>query len=290
MKNWHKLQDRILLLLTKVVGEKFFKTSIETADFEDHIAAVDFDLPDITGLGEHHLKVQSLQGQVETSFKVLKWTGPEAPTVIYHQGGAEIPYYYTAARMYPEDMETPYNVIAVRAPFQQTHKEMKVAFRHLSNYLTMMAIPVVMTEKLITSASLKGGVKIVSGYSLGGFVTNRHHMMYDTAEAYVPFMAGTCHGDIFLTTVPASKIAVAQPDYIRQKLNFDAEWQKKKHPNVFPVLGEKDLLNKLEMQLPSYGDMPVDIWEGAHMYGVIRPHLIREKIEYHLKECSSPSA
>lgn len=283
------LADTLLLAVTRLFGKPFFSRSVASRPFVDHVGAVELLLPR-TWERDHEVAVSTLAGPMTSGFRILHWVGESAPTIIHHQGGGERPFDHIISRAFPSGSAGGANVIAVRAPGQGTLREMDANFATLNYYMASMASVVRLTEALLSAPQLvRSPRKLVSGYSLGGFVANRHHLLFDTADAYVPFMAGARHGDIFLSTVPASKLARRQPDHIRACLNFDEAWAERAHPNVFPVLARNDGLNRLNVQLPSYAGTPVAIWEGGHLLGVSRPELVRAALLDHAFPTANPT-
>ncbi len=279
--NKHVIGDRLFLALIGIFGKPFFSQSVETGTFDEHLAAISFDLPELPE-DDTFLPVPmtGLAGPMEAGLKVICRAGPDAPVVLYHQGGGEIPFDLTARGAFPADRANIATVIAIKTPFQTTQQELSERFVHFNNYVAMIAGVVALTEALIQSPELSAArCKIVAGYSLGGFVSARHHLLYNSADAYVPFVSGTAHAEIFLTTVKATQIARKRPDILRSRLNFAEAWKQTDHANVFPVLGKYDQLNQLKVQGPSYAELPYELWEGGHLFGAKHPHLIREKIE-----------
>ena len=156
----------------------------------------------------------------------------------------------------------------------------------MSRYLALMAVAVAITEALLTQTPLSTHQRtLVVGVSLGSFTANRHHLLYNSAGAYLPIHGGTKHGDIFLAHPSlAAPEAINQPDAIRSALNFDKAWATQTHENVFGVMARFDTLHLYEVQRPSYGDMPVEIWDTAHLSTVFSYGRLREKITRHLQE------
>ena len=281
--NRHTVIDKTLLLAARLMGKPFFRTSVEGPSFQEHFDAMTVEAEAAPEPGYYPAVAAGLDGEQKAGYRILHWSGPSAPTLLYNQGGAETPFDKTAWRMYPKEARPGYNVIAVQAACQGSVKELNTAFASLSTYTAMLVFAVKLNQWLIDSDLVRSSPAIaVSGYSLGGFVTNRHHMMYDSADVYVPFVAGTRHGDIFLTTIQSGAPARAAPHAVRSRLNFYDAWMERQHTNVFPVMGRYDQLNRLEVQGPSYGDMPLTVWDGGHLYGVIHPGMIRDEIESRL--------
>ncbi|WP_155839878.1 hypothetical protein [Hyphomonas jannaschiana] len=279
--NTHILKDKLFLAIINLLGKPFFSGSAQSAAFLDHLDAISLDLPKLERDGSFiKVPAHGLAGFMEAGLRVIHDAGADAPVVIYHQGGGEIPFDHTISAAYPSGSSSGTTVIAVKTPFQTTQEELRDRFVDFNNYVAMIACVVKLTEALLQSTELTGAAcKVVAGYSLGGFVSGRHHIIYNTADAYIPFVSGTAHAEIFLTTVKAAAKARRNPEMLRSRLNFTEAWKKADNSNVFPVLGRYDQLNRLTVQGPSYCGTPFDLWPGGHLYGVQNPQLIRQKIE-----------
>lgn len=281
---WNKyvLYDRLLLGMVRLfsVTHAYFSDCIDSPPFEEHLQGVTLDSFNIEGEGIYELQAETVAGPMDAAFNIHQWKGETAPTVLYHHGASEHPFDKTFKQMFPPDYSVDANLIAIRSPFhRKSSSELWEAAVDLSKYIALMAVSVEVTERLLSVISSPHTV--VAGYSLGGFITNRHHMQYNTATAYIPFMAGTAHAEIFLTTWKAAPTARKKAQLLRDHLNFDKEWRTRTHDNVFPVLGRYDTLNQYEVQGPSYGGVPVETWEIGHLSG-INAEKLREKICHHL--------
>lgn len=288
--NTHVLYDRVLLGIARLltINKKYFEESIDSPTFEEHVKGVTFDLPDFDGEGLYELEADTLAGPMDAAFKIHSWKKSNTPTVVYHHGASEHPFDKTFNQMFPPEPPVDANLIVIRSPFHRTSSmELWGAATHLSRYIALMAVSVEVTERLLSSPSISTSGTLVAGYSLGGFITNRHHIQYNTAQAYVPFMAGTAHAEIFLTTWKAAPKAVENAEILRDRLNFDKEWMNRSHENVFPVLGLYDMLNLYETQRPSYGDITVEAWETGHLSGATDYQRCRKKILRHLPGLNS---
>lgn len=288
--NRHVLYDSVLLGMMRLItmNRKYFEESIDSPSFEEHLKGVAFNLPDIDGEGIYELEAETLAGSMDAAFNIHSWKGSNKPTVLYHHGASEHPFDKSFKQMFPRKPPVNANLIVIRSPFhRKSSQELWGAATHLSRYIALMAVSVKLTEHLLSSPLISTSDTVVAGYSLGGFITNRHHMQYNTAKAYVPFMAGTAHAEIFLTTWKAAPRAVENAEVLRDHLNFDKEWTNRSHENVFPVLGLYDILNLYETQGPSYGDVPVEVWETGHLSGTDYNRL-RKKILHHLPGVESP--
>jgi len=290
--NTHILKDKLFLTLINLLGKPFFSRSVDSAPFQDHLDALALELPRLDRDGAFmRVPADGLAGPMEAGLRVVHDAGAEAPVVIYHQGGGEIPFDYTISAAYPSGTPSGTTVIAVKTPFQTTQDELRERFVDFNNYVAMIACVVKLTEALIQSPEIsRAACKVVSGYSLGGFVSGRHHVVYNTADAYVPFVSGTAHAEIFFTTVKAAAKARRNPEMLRSRLNFTEAWRQADNSNVFPVLGRYDQLNRLSVQGPSYAGTPFDLWSGGHLHGARNPKLIRQKIESVIAGLDAPPA
>ena len=288
--NRHVLRDRFLLGLVRTISRKnkYFSESCDSPPFAEHVQGVTFELPEVDGEGLYEFEVETLAGKMDAAISIHQWKGYDAPTVLYHHGASIHPFDRSFKQAFPPESSVNANLIVIRSPFhRKSSSELWEAAVNLSKYIALMAVSVEVTERVL-SFLVKTSNTVVAGYSLGGFITNRHHMQYNTAGAYIPFMAGTAHAEIFLTTWKAAPKAVENAQVLRDHLNFDQEWAAKPHENVFPVLGLYDALNLYETQGASYGDVPVEVWEVGHLPGAASYRMLREKILRHLPGLTSP--
>jgi hypothetical protein len=288
--NKHVLYDRVILGMLRLfsMNKKYFSESTDSQPFEEHLHGVTYDLPEVDHEGYYEFEVETLAGKMDAGFNIQKWKGRNTPTVLFHHGASEHPFDRSFNQIFPSEYSVNANLIAIRSPFhRKSSSELWEAAVHLSRYIALMAVSVKVTESIL-SRLVDTSHSVVAGYSLGGFITNRHHMQYNTAGAYIPCMAGTAHAEIFLSTWKAAPKAVKEAHILRDHLNFDKAWAAQPHTNVFPVLGLYDTLNLYEVQGASYGDVPVETWDVGHLPGAAHYPLLREKILRHLTGVTAP--
>ncbi|WP_277556175.1 hypothetical protein [Halobaculum limi] len=241
---------------------------------------MDPDWPAVDGGGTHELAVETLAGTLRTAVSIRAWHGTDAPTLVWHHGGGEYPYDTIFSGTFPDPDTVGANLVVIRAPGHESRLGVQRVGATLSRYLATLAVAVAATEHILDEVD---GRTIVSGYSLGGFVTNRHHVHHDTADVYVPLMAGTAHGEIFLSSVPAAPAARDRPEYLRRRLNFTDSWGNRDHDHVHPVLGRHDRLNHLGTQRSSYPGVSPAVWPVGHLSGIGAHERIRQTLEPHLR-------
>ncbi|MEF8973580.1 MAG: hypothetical protein V5A15_01715 [Haloarcula sp.] len=276
------LLDRAFLLVLRLLTHRrrYFRDGVDSSPFPAHLAAVDAEWPFLGGVGMHELALETLAGHLRASISVRAWYGPDAPTLVWHHGGGEYPSDTIFSGVFPDPETVGANLVLVRAPGHDSRGGVLRVGATLSRYLATLAVAVAATEHVLSAVN---GRTVVAGYSLGGFVTNRHHAHLDTADAYVPLMAGTAHGEIFLTSVPAAPAALDRPGHLRQRLNFTDAWRERDHDHVHPVLGRHDRLNRLTTQRASYPGVTPTVWPVGHVQGIGAHDRIRRCLERRLR-------
>jgi hypothetical protein len=115
--------------------------------------------------------------------------------------------------------------------------------------------------------------------SLGGFVTNLHRTYFSSADVYVPLLAGTQLGDLFLESAfkkILSPLARKNFSTIRKILNFEADFMKVEDDNVFPLLAGYDQIVNYKEQKKCYGSRPIAVIEKGHISAVLERAKLRQ--------------
>jgi hypothetical protein len=293
--NRHALVDRLFLAMARAASWRsgqYFRDGFESATFAEHLAESELTLPSL-GAARPGLELvaRTRAGELDCGLLILRRPDdPTAPLLVWNHGGGEIPFERTLARALASGEELGAHVVAVRAPHHRSLADLYAGVATLDRYLAMIAVATRLTECVLRAPELAGARRrVVAGFSLGGFVANRHHLAFDSAQAYVPFMAGTAQAEIFLTSYPAARRAREHPEALRRALDFGAEWRARSHPNVFPVLGRFDRLNRLEVQQPSYGELASEVWESGHITGAGASSAIRAVLARQLFPLAAPT-
>ena len=285
--NRHKLLDVVPLWLAgKLIGEdrKLFARRVESAGYEEHLDAVSASLPAIDRQQKRDLHPESLVGTVDSGLFVGQWLGPDRPTIIYHHGTRERPFssnpYRNSFKRVLLDADRPFeaNLIAVRAPLHTLgFRAYLDRLTEAPNLVAMLTVPVELTEALVDR--LDGRV-MVSGLSLGGFVTNLHRTFHDSADVYAPILAGTLYSDVVLNAafrhVTADR-AKARPDTVRELVDFE-EGFREAESEVRPLLGRYDANVRYEPQRRAYGGLPVRTLEKGHLTATLATEALREHV------------
>lgn len=293
--NHHTLLDVIPLAIAgKVMGEKrkLFARSLESPGYREHVDAVSVDLPEIDGGFKRDLWPETLAGDVDAGLFVARWLGPDHPTIVYHHGTRERPFSGSERtnsfrRLFLEDAPSiEANLIAVRAPFHTIGIRAYLdRLTEAANFAAMLAVSVAITERLIEQFGESSHVT-VAGLSLGGFVSNLHRALFDSADAYVPILAGTFYSDVVLEGgfrhVTAER-ARNQPRTVAERFDFVEEFQESS-ATVRPLLARYDAHVRFDPQREAYGDVPVRGIEKGHTTGAMATETLREHVLSGLRE------
>ncbi|MGC9443620.1 MAG: hypothetical protein ACP5E9_01600 [Candidatus Methanospirareceae archaeon] len=293
--NYHALIDALAVELSALALNryKFFSASIESPPLAEHLARTKLRLPRINGPGIYELTAESLVGRFKPAFYFVQWLGEEYPTVLWHHGNAERPFDFrwfshtSFKRIFLCSQEpVQANLIVLAAPFhRRSLKTYSEQLRDLAKFAAMLAVSVKLINDLTSYFKLSTGNRVmVTGISLGGWVTNIHRAFYNTADAYVPLLAGAALGDIFTRSVYrklTGRLARASPDELRAVLNFEREFARVQANNVFPLLARHDQIIRFDRQRLCYGNRRIATLEKGHLTASLavkelRRHLLRQ--------------
>jgi len=306
--NVHILIDRLVSYIGAVlsINKGFFSESTESEGFPECLKKIELEIPDISK-GLHELTARTPAGEMAPAFYITRLKGKDHPTIIYHHGNNERPFDFgrfskNTFKNILADSRHPVqaNIIAVRAPFHNSStKEYLEKIKHLSNFVMMNAVSVKLVEKLVQS--LRKDFRppvLVSGISLGGWVTNLHRAYFNTADIYAPLLAGAALGEVFITSEyrrMAGKPAKERSEVLREVLNFEEDFMKVLEDNVFPLLGRFDQYIEYDRQKVCYGGRDVNVLDRGHVTsamdaGALRRHLLNCLREFESKETPTPEA
>ena len=156
----------------------------------------------------------------------------------------------------------------------------------LGHFTAMLAGSVALIESLIESLHQKGNKQIIiSGLSLGGWVTNLHRSFFNTADTYIPMLAAAGLDALFLTSYYrnlCSMKAREHSEILTKVLNFEEEFSSCKTNNVFPLLAKYDQFIEYERQKQSYKDIPIQVLEKGHITAALASNMLTEHLLKHL--------
>lgn len=265
----------------------YFVDGVTTREFKDHLEGVHVELPRNLKEGMYELEADTPEGKMYPAFRVYHWHSDTAPTVIYNHGASQVPFDAIFVSIFDQNtIQHPLkvNLIVVRTPYHRfSRAELVDASSTLSRFLSILAVSVGVTEKLVQSVRENGSQIVeVAGTSNGGFVANLHHLAYNSATYYVPIVAGTAYAEVFIKTNGIHPSARVHTDILRKHLNFTDLWEKADNNNVFPILGRYDYANALKQQGPSYKRTTVEVWDTGHITTATSVRALRHALLRHV--------
>lgn len=287
--NKHILLDNITASIGALISgkKKFFAGNLNSLSFEEHVAAIQLKFPQITGEGIYEVSSETLVGRLDPAFRIAQWKGMDFPTIIYHHGNNERPFDFNKSAkntFYSIFINTQdrvdANLIVARSPFHNSSlKNYQEKMLDLSNFMAMIATSVRLNEEIINELK-RGTIKpiITSGISLGGWISNLHHGIYNTSTVYAPLLAGAFLGELFLTSKyrkMTSDHALKNPVIIRRLLNFDGLFKRHNTQNVFPLLSKFDQFIEYDVQKETYKGYSLKTIDCGHITGALNKNELR---------------
>lgn len=297
--NIHALADQSIIYLAALFSgkHKFFSESVESPGYTEHLRHIQMEFPAFsTGITE--LQADTLAGTIDPAFDVYQLKGKGYPTILYHHGNNERPFDF--GRFTKNSFQDIFvgeaepmkaNLINIRAPFHDdTLRFYQQKISRLSNFVAMLSASVVLLERLTTLCRSRDMEPVlIAGISLGGWITNLHRAHYDSADAYVPLLAGAALGDVFtdsayqrMTGPPAQE----RSDMLKNILNFEEDFLRVPDDNVFPLLAKYDQYIQYESQKTCYVGHPIQVLEKGHATALLATDDLREHILQTLEHVS----
>ncbi|MBN2051777.1 MAG: hypothetical protein JW760_15100 [Spirochaetales bacterium] len=255
-------------------GRGYFSEQYEGSRLTDLPGDTRVDLPEIAGEG--YLQGKGFCGEIPVDPGVLihRWVGPEAPLIIYHHGAAEGSFDFSFRNIFNRRLfrQRSFNLAAIKGPFCRTNGEYYGAVRDMKRYQALIAGSVLTIEKLIRHfRSVSRAPVCVAGTSLGGEIACLHSLLYDSADLYLPLLAGTDTAEIFLTSSYAvtcdPQVRREHGETLRGLLNFGEAFRAADNQKVYPVLARYDRLFLLEAQAPYFRAENLTILNRGHVTG-----------------------
>ena len=81
MGNWnkHTLIDTVSVSLGSLFFKKYFHDGIESVGIDEHLEAVNIDVPQLTSEQEYQILSETLAGQLDSAINLAQWKGSEYP-------------------------------------------------------------------------------------------------------------------------------------------------------------------------------------------------------------------
>ncbi len=290
MRWFHESVDRLHVVLANVFVPRIFRRNLDTPSLQEHLAAVQLELPPLTTRRRYTLTAHTVVGKVEAGFQVRLGPRPDVPVLVYHHGIAEMPYDKSFRGIFRARRPVEAHLVAVRAPFHRSWFTLFAGLASLSNFLAMCAVSLKLIEAvrcLLVDRGARGS--LVTGTSLGGFLALMHHLTYGTADCYAPLLAGPDLAHTLLSTHFQRFLApqaLAQSAHIQALLDFRQAFHASDTRRILPLLAAYDLDMPYAHHYPCYAAraVPVATITRGHITGSVAFAALRA----HLLTCLQP--
>ena len=296
MRWFHESVDRLHVALMSRLMPRVFRHGVDSSCLRDHLDAVQVDLPPLTAARRYTVAAQSLVGEVATGLQVRWGVRPDLPVVVYHHGLAEIPYDKTFRGIFRAHLSVDAHLVAIQAPFHRSWLDLSRGLSTLERFMAMCAVSLQLVEAIRVRLITHGTQGcLVAGTSLGGFVALTHHLVYGTADSYVPLLAGPDLAHVMLDTQFRRFLApqaLTQAALIRQRLDLRQAFKNSNSARIFPLLARYDLDMLYPHHRACYVDskVPVLTIDRGHITGALTFATLRQHILTHLNADSGKLA
>ncbi len=287
--NWYSLIDNLSMNIASLATRKYayFSQDVAGSRISDLLKLITFSIPIIENAGHYTTMIGYNGTRNEAGFHVAQWKGFDYPTIIYHHGAAEGSYDLSFNKILANERNLiDANLICIQAMFNHNNLEFMQSIRSLANYCLLLASSTKLIEAIICQIRTKSCANIVvAGTSLGGFVTNLHCTYYQSADSYVPLLAGARLGDVFLDSAYSkvtAKSALSHKHKILGCLNFEIDFKEQNRSKVFPLLSKYDQIITYDVHRQDFKPDTVRTILYGHATGATKFKMLREHILSHL--------
>lgn len=289
--NYHEVLDEATVRLSSALlgSNKFFASSIESPPIGEVIQGTTVDLgSDVETEEVTTLDVDTPTGTYEAGYLAWQWKRASLPTILFHHGSGEDPFDVgrfasnSVKRLFEDPEDIPANIVAVRAPYHDgSAGEYARAMGDLEDFVGMLSASTALVEALGERLVTQGApAVVVSGISLGGWVTTLHRAYHDSAQLYAPIFAGDRLGEMFVSSAyrrMTGSLAQEHPDTLREILDFQDAYASATAASR-PMLGRFDRIIELEVQQSAFADEDLSVIDYGHVTGALQSQRLRDHV------------
>ena len=295
--NGHSFLDRFTTAIPSLFMWKngYFARSLETPSFNEWKEMMQTGPLKIPKSGNiQEISMDTPEGHFNPAIMCYQWKGNDFPTIIYHHGNNERPFDFSrgAKNIFPgifkpEISSKNINILIIRAAFHDKKlKDYMQRIRHLKDFTGMLMASVCVAEMAWKTLKKRGSQPLLlTGISLGAWVTNLHRTYFNSMDSYIPVLGGAALDQLFLSSAyrkMTARKARNKPEYLREKLNFEKDFAQVESDNCYPLLGRYDQYIQYEKQVVSYGNIPVEVIPKGHLTAIMQPAGIKQHLLKHL--------
>lgn len=289
MRWLHESIDHLHIATVRLAVPRAFRHGTTSRSLGEHLDAVRLATPPLATQKSYRLTADTLVGPLDCGYQVRLGPRPDLPVLIYHHGIAEMPYDKSFRGIFGGRAISAHLVV-LQAPFHRTWLTVSKGLTTLNQFMAMCAVSITMMEAVRRLFLDYGAPRcLVSGISLGGFLTLMHHLFVGTADRYAPLLAGPDLAHTMLAT-PFVRLLnpeiQAQTEHLQTLLDFRQAFQASETRHILPLLARYDLDMPYQHLQACYrnSQVPTATLDRGHITGSIAFSALRQ----HLLSCLEP--
>lgn len=283
--------DRMAVVPGVLGGERlrFFRRSIASPTWAEHLDLPATSVPELEVGVPSEVVVETLAGPLPVGVLLVQQARDGAPLIVTHHGNNERAFdmgrgaknFLNRALLKAERPDA--TLVLLRAPFHDGRlRAYTEASGDLRTWMSMLAASVRAADAILTRyGAAAGRSSILTGMSLGGWVTNLHRAFLNSATLYVPMLAGAHLGRQMVDSTyrwMVSRHALENADQLRVQLDFDREFRAVPDDNVAALLARHDQFARLDHQGDDYGDARIQVLETGHIGAALDGEALRRHV------------
>lgn len=289
MRWFHESMDRLQAAALGLAMPQAFQHGTTSPSLREHLEAVRLSIPPLTTQKRYRLTADTLAGPLACGYRVRLGSRSDLPVLIYHHGIAEMPYDKSFCGIFGwRTIDA--HLVALQAPFHRTWWSVGKGLTTISRFMAMCAVSIALMEAIRRCFQDYGASQcLISGLSLGEFLSLMHHVYIGTANRCVPLLAGPDIAHTMLYT-PLGRLitseARSQVEHVQSLLDQRQAFQASDTRHIFPLLARYDLHMPYHHLHPCYLDCQVSTvtFQRGHITGSLSYPALR----HHLLSCLEP--
>ncbi len=293
--------DRAAVLPGILGGERlrFFRDQSVGPSWEEQLALPTPTLPALHLGVPATVTIETLTGPLTVGVLLAHDAGDRAPVLLTHHGNGERPFdldgrakNFLNRALLRQGRPPDATVILLRAAYHDGPlRAYTKAAGDLARWMSILAASVAASRAVVLryGRALERPT-LLTGFSLGGWVTNLHRAFDGRADRYVPMLAGAHLASQFLDSSyrhMTSRTARGTPERLRALLDFDAPFRAAS-AEVAPLLARHDRYARAEDQADDYGSRPVTWLDTGHLGAALAGDQLRAHVLQQLEVLAGP--
>lgn len=294
--------DRAAVLPGILAGQRlrFFRDAIDGPSWAEQLGLPTPTLPALHLGVPTTLTVETSTGPLTVGLLLAHDASARTPVLLTHHGNSERPFDLDGRRaknflnraLLREGPPPDATVILLRAAYHDGPlRAYTEAAGDAARWMSILAASVAASRAVVQRyGEALERPTLLTGFSLGGWVTNLHRAFDGRADRYVPMLAGAHLASQFLDSSyrhMTSRTARDAAERLRDLLDFDAPFRAAS-AEVAPLLARHDRYARTGDQADDYGSWPVTWLDTGHLGAALAGDQLRAHVLRQLEALTGP--